>query len=93
MLEGRGISLQCEGAADPAIGFYTARVVRASDPEQAQAIASKVVLAEWLAGGKYAVANSGSVPSLTTDRIYTVSLLRGIFGRKPGGYSFYLRDD
>jgi hypothetical protein len=93
MLAGTGISLRCEGAGDPAIGFYTTRVVKARDPEQAQLVAKELVLSEWQTGGEYAAANSGSLPLLTANSVFSVGFLRGVFGRRPAGYSFYLRDD
>jgi hypothetical protein len=93
VLLGKGILLRCEDDEDPAIGFYTTRVVKARDPVHAQALAKGAVLAEWQAGGEYAEANTGSVPLLTTENIHSVGFLRGVFCSKPTGYSFYLRDD
>jgi len=93
VLSGTGILLPCDGAADPVIGFFTTRTVRARNSGEAQVLAKEIVLSEWRAGGTYAAANGGSVPALTTDRISSLGFLRGFFGHKEMGYSFYLRDD
>jgi len=93
MLSGRGISLPFEGSADHAIGFFTTRRVRARDSKEAQVIAKELVLSEWVAGGTYSQANIGAVPSLATDRVWSVGWVRGIFGKKQTGYVFYSNEE
>ena len=92
-LSGAGISYPFVGGSDPVIGFFTTRLVRASDMEQAHHIAKETVLSEWRPGGQYAADNAGSLPALVVEESWPVGLLSGIFGRKPGGYTFYTHDD
>ena len=92
-LSGVGISLPFKDGSDPVIGFFTTRMVRAPSVEQAHAMSEEIVLSEWRPGGPYFEGNSGSLPSLAVEESWQVSLLTGIFGRKPRGYSFYSYDD
>ncbi len=89
MVFGKGISLPFEDHSDPAIGFFTTRDVCAACVEQARQVATDLVLAQWLPGGKYAVANQGATPTVAIDKSWQIGFLRGIFGRKPSGYVFY----
>ena len=91
-LSGAGISLPFDGG-DPVIGFFTTRLVRARDPEHAQDLAKQLVLSEWLAGGAYATANTGAIPTLVIEESWQVGLLQGILGRSRFGYAFYANDD
>ena len=90
-LSGAGISYPVEGP-DPVIGFFTTRLVQAPNLMQAQHVATELVLSEWRPGGQYAGDNAGSLPQLVVEELWPVSLLSGIFGRKPRGYTFYTRD-
>ena len=92
ILSGEGIWLPFEDRSDPAIGFFTTRDVRAACIEQATRVATDLVLIEWRPGGKYAAANKGALPVVALDESWQIGLLRGIFGRKPTGYTFYSRE-
>ena len=89
MLVGEGISLTLGDNSDPAIGFFTTRDVRAKCIERARLAAADLVLAQWSIGGEFAAANQGAVPTVTVDKSWQISSLRGIFGRTPSGYVFY----
>ena len=93
MLVGRGISYPSSNGGDPIIGFFTTRLIKATDETHAQHLAKEAVLAEWRPGGEYASANAGSLPALTVDDSWRVGPLSGIFGRRPRGYAFYRRED
>ena len=92
-LSGTGISLQVVDGSDPAIGFFTTRLIRARDPEHARSMARESVLSEWQPGGAYATGNIGALPSLTVEESWQVGLLEGILGRRASGYAFYTHDD
>ena len=89
MLSGTGISIPSEDGSAPVVGFYTTRDVYASNVEQATTKATDLVLKHWLPGGSYATVNQGAVPTITLDKSWRVTLLFGLFGRKPYGYVFY----
>jgi hypothetical protein len=89
ILSGEGICLPFDDGSDPAIGFFTTRDVRAACIEHATRVATDLVLTEWHPGGKYAAANKGASPVVALDKSWQIGLLRGIFGRKPAGYTFY----
>jgi hypothetical protein len=91
-LSGAGISLPFDGG-DPAIGFFTTRLVRARDEAHAHGLAQDLVLSEWHTGGAYATGNIGALPTLLVEESWQVGLLQGILGRRPTGYSFYAHDD
>jgi hypothetical protein len=80
-----------EGAA-PAIGFFTTRWVKASSRADAPDLAKQLVLSEWTPAGKYTPANSGQPPQLAVEETWAIGAFRALFGRKPGGYSFYISD-
>ena len=92
-LSGAGISLSVVDGSDPAIGFFTTRLVCARDPEHAHGLAKEAVLSEWQPGGAYASGNVGALPALVVEESWQVGLLEGILGRRPSGYSFYTHDD
>ena len=91
ILSGRGIDLPLEG--DSAIGFFTTRLVRSTDPSRAESLAKDLVLSEWRPGGTYAEANRGSQPVLSIEQSFPVGWLVGTLGRKPSGYTFYCHED
>ncbi len=93
ILSGTGIEYSFEGADLPVIGFSTTRLVRASNLGHAELVAKQLVLKEWQAGGRYAAANRGLIPSLTVEQSFPIGHFAGIFGRRPAGYSFYQLDD
>ena len=93
ILSGSDIKCPFEDASAPVTGFITTRVVRASNLGHAQLLAKELVLSEWQAGGTYAAANRGNVPLLGVEQSFPIRRFAGIFGRKPGGYSFYQFDD
>ncbi len=92
MLAGSGISYPCTDGSLPAIGFLTTRDVRASSLQEAERKAKELVLVEWRSGGKYFSANQGACPSITVEESFQLTYLRGIFARKPSGYSFYTHE-
>lgn len=91
MLSGRGIDLPVDGT--PVVGFFTTRLVRATDLASAEHEAMGLVLSEWQPGGTYAAANRGSTPALTVEESFPIGFLAGTFGRKPSGYTFYSHED
>ena len=91
ILSGRGIDRSVyEGRV---VGFFTTRLVKASDLASAESEAQELVLSEWRPGGEYSSSNSGSLPVLTVEQSFPIGLLTGIFGRRPRGYSFYRHED
>ncbi|MCA0393670.1 MAG: hypothetical protein LCH70_06065 [Proteobacteria bacterium] len=91
ILSGRDIDLPFEG--DSAIGFFTTRLVRSTDPASAESLAKDLVLSEWCPGGTYANANRGSQPVLSVEQSFSVGWLAGAFGSKGSGYTFYCHED
>jgi len=91
ILSGRGIDFAID--SDTAVGFFTTRLVKASDLTAAELKAQELVLSEWRAGGEYSSSNRGSLPNLAVEESFPVGLLAAVFGRRPGGYSFYRRED
>jgi hypothetical protein len=87
ILSGRGIDLPFEG--DSAVGFFTTKLVRATDLPSAESLAKDLVLSEWRSGGTYARVNRGSLPALSVEQSFPVGWLVGTLGRKPSGYTFY----
>ncbi len=77
--QGKGIRLPFDDE-DPAIGFFTTRVVNANSPDDAADVARKVVLAEWRDGGAYAAVNTGEIP----DSLSNLSWGWGWFGASSG---------
>lgn len=92
IISGAGISLPSAEGAPPAVGFFTTRDVRARDLEQAHRVAKERILSEWRPGGAYATGNAGAIPSLAVESSFSMGLLKGLFGRKPAGYTFYIGD-
>jgi len=92
ILFGEGIDFPFEDFARPIVGFYTTRVVRAATLAEAGRIASELVLCEWRPGGEYAQSNRGGLPALAVEQAYQISVLSGVLGRKPAGYTFFPAD-
>ena len=92
-ISGAGIEYPFVDGGDPVIGFFSTRAVRARHIEHAHQLAQEAVLSEWRPGGRYATDNRGAVPALVVEESWPVGLIEGIFGRKPGGYTFYTHDD
>jgi len=92
LLSGSGISFTFEENAQPAIGFFATRFIKAASSARAELLAKTLVLSEWGPGGVYADANKGALPLLATESVVSVGMLTGIFRRHSKGYSFYLRD-
>lgn len=92
MLSGRAISYGFDDGSDPAIGFFTTRTVKANDHRNAERLAKESVLLEWQSGGEYAERNHGSLPTLAAEDVRPIGYLRGLFGRRDGGYAFYTGD-
>lgn len=88
MLAGEGVSLPIEGETDPVIGFYTTRIVEAKDPESAAIAAKELVLAEWQQG-ECALNNQTGLPTITIESCQEVGFFRGVFRRRPRGYTFF----
>ena len=92
MLSGTGILYGFDDGSDPAIGFFTTRIVKADDLLDAERSAKELVLSEWQRGGAYMAENRGSVPALVIEDACPISYFRGLFGHKRGGYAFYTND-
>ena len=90
-ISGRGID--CAVGDGRAVGFFTTRLIQASNLAAAESEAKELVLSEWRQGGEYSSSNRGSLPSLAVEESFPVGLLGGIFGRRPRGYSFYRHED
>lgn len=91
ILSGREIDFPFDDIS--AVGFFTTRLVRATDLAAAEQQAKDLVLSEWRLSGAYASANRGSVPALSIEKSFPVSFLAGMFGRKPSGYALYRHED
>ena len=57
ILSGKDIRYTFDGAPEGVVGFFTTRVVKASDISQAHSAAEELVLSEWRPGGQYAQGN------------------------------------
>jgi hypothetical protein len=79
-----------EDAAMPVIGFFTTRQVRADSAEEAELAALECIRADWRAGGCFAEANRGDMPTLVVEALWEVGRMTAWFKRSPRGYSFYL---
>jgi hypothetical protein len=73
VLHGTGIVFkEFDGDEEPAIGFYTSRVVRAGSAEEAVEKAKRSVLELWMTE-EYVRANAGGPPRLSTKSIDEIS--------------------
>jgi hypothetical protein len=91
-LSGTGVEYQFQDSPDPVIGFFTTRLVSAPTPGEAELRAKELVLRDWQPGGECAAANRGGLPALTVERVWPIGLFKGIFSRRPAGYTFYCHD-
>ena len=91
ILSGEGIDLPLGSTS--CAGFFTTRLVRASDLASAEDLARELVLSDWRTGGAYAESNRGSLPKLSIEQSFAVGWVAGTFGRRPSGYTFYRQDD
>src|SRR3546814_4763682 len=64
-ISGRGID--CAVGDGRAVGFFTTRLVQASNLAAAESEAKELVLSEWRQGGEYSSSNRGSLPSLAVE--------------------------
>jgi len=92
MLSGTGISYVFGDGSEPAIGFFTTRIVKANDLLHAHQSAKELILSEWRLGGDYAADNRGALPTLSIENSLSIGYPSGLFGRKGGGYAFYTQD-
>jgi hypothetical protein len=83
----RGIDVPMEGQR--ARGFFTNRVVRASDPEAARAAAVDTLRVEWERGPHAALNRSGEV-SFEPEEVFSLGAIRGFLARQ--GYAFYTEE-
>jgi hypothetical protein len=88
---GEGIAYQFSDGSK-AIGFFTTRLVRASNREGAGEVAKQLILHEWV-NGVLARNNTGLAPALRVEDTQAVNFFKAIVGRKPTGYSFYSKDN
>ncbi len=72
------------------IGFYTTRLVRASNEDEAIQRACDNVKAQW-ATGIYASSNKGAIPALSLEWAKRTSFLDVFFFRATG-HCFYVAD-
>lgn len=91
ILSGEGIDLPLGSTSS--VGFFTTRLVRATDLAGAEDLARELVLSDWRKGGPYAESNRGSLPTLSIEQSFAVGWLARTFGRRPAGYTFYRQDD
>jgi hypothetical protein len=91
MLHGTGIRLDDPAGQCKAIGFYTTRIVRATNDEDASARATDVVTRQW-AEPEYARSNVGSAPRLSIESVMKSSLLERLRFRGTG-HTFYRGDE
>jgi hypothetical protein len=94
ILEGRGIVVPHEaGDPDPIIGFFTTRVRRASDLEEAAAKAKSSVMEEW-SRAPWTESNKGTPPTLSIVEIMTLGFIASLFTKQGGaGHAFYADAD
>jgi hypothetical protein len=88
-----GRALRIPGAeGEPDIrGFFTTRVVRASNGDEAAERAVEAVRETW-STEPFAKANRSQVPVLRADEVHSSSFLESL--RTPGkGYTFYTEED
>lgn len=88
-----GCGIDCALGDDRAVGFFTTRMVKATNLAAAELEAQELVLSEWRHGGEYSSYNRGPLPTLAIEESFPVGSLVGIFGRRPRGYSFYRHED
>src|SRR3546814_5344167 len=69
-ISGRGID--CAVGDGRAVGFFTTRLVQASNLAAAESEAKELVLSEWRQGGEYSSSNRGSLPSLAVEESFPV---------------------
>ncbi|GEM_PF-1737998 len=99
-LHGNGISVEAVGESDaesdfaPTIGFYTSRISKAENEEEATLEAVENVLLEWREGGEYFEVNKGGIPKLEFDSIRKLGFVEALLGTLPRkGYTFYKSAD
>lgn len=88
MMLGQNISVPVADSDNDAIGFYTTRWVKAATPEEAETIATEMVMIDWTES-EYAEMNRGDPPQLSVEMISYVGLLKYLWRRPGGGYGFY----
>ncbi len=93
VFHGTGIKLAVKHSDIPIVGFFTTRIVWASDPEAAVDIGLRQVLTDWGGDAEYGASNGGLFPSITADEISPVGFFSGLLKTKRFGYSFYLDGD
>jgi hypothetical protein len=84
-LHGHGIDVPMDDAS--AGGFFTSRLVRASDAASAKLIAAQRLEAEWNNGPHFKLNRSG-VLSVDAESAVRVGIVRALFHRRQG-YVFY----
>src|SRR3546814_8759564 len=67
-ISGRGID--CAVGEGRAVGFFTTRLVQASNLAAAESEAKELVLSEWRQGGEYSSSNRASLPSLAVEESF-----------------------
>jgi hypothetical protein len=90
-VEANGIEIQGEDPKRPIVGFFATRMVRAQTSEEAERLVAEMIIADW-SRGEWALVNRGSIPILSVDEVWVVSLWRWLWF-KNRGHVFFPRDD
>lgn len=91
MLNGEGVHIAHENPKDAIVGFYTTRIVRATDEADAERAACAMVQAQWLAP-KYKSNNVGGPPQLSIESVQRTSFWAWLRSRNTG-HVFYGPED
>jgi hypothetical protein len=91
VMEGKGILIKSDDAAESIIGFFTTRMVRAASSEEAENKVKEMITAEWMSG-HYAKANKGVLPEVSIESVSQKPMIEYL-KFKNGGYSFYCREN
>ena len=91
LINGRGIDIQDEEGVTTIRGFFTTRLVRASDSSHAATTALAVVQASW-AEGKHAKANRSGAPQLSVEEVIPSSFFESL-RFKNTGHTFYATEE
>lgn len=89
-LHGDGVLIVNENPEHNIIGFYTTRIVRASDEANAARAACTMVQAQWLSP-PYKTSNVGGPPRLQVESVQRSSIWSSLRFRNTG-HSFYRED-
>lgn len=91
MLNGEGILIPTERPEHAIVGFYTTRIVRAANAQEAGRAACAMVQRQWLSPA-FTSNNTGGEPRLAIESIQRTTFWAWLRSRNTG-HSFYGADD